>query len=97
MALLAEAEAVLFVEEGIQAGGIGEQLMASLCRCGGVDGTRRPPLMELLAIRDRFVPQNTLQGALAREGLDQPSVEGAARRLWQAVCAGNLAGKEGKS
>ncbi len=94
MELLAEADSLLFVEEGIQAGGIGEQLMASLCRCGGQDGTRRPPMMELLAIRDRFVPQNTLQGALEGEGLDQPSVERAAERLWQAVCAGNFVGKE---
>lgn len=82
--LLLEADGILFVEEGIQAGGIGEQLMASLCSYTA--DRIQLPVMKILAIQDRFVPQASIQRALEHEGLDQASVEDSARQIWKAVC-----------
>jgi 1-deoxy-D-xylulose-5-phosphate synthase len=90
--ILAKSDGILFVEEGIQAGGVGEQLMASLC--GYNCGQESLPMMKILAIQDRFVPQDTVQGALKRVGLDQASVEKCAEQIWKAVCGRNRLGKE---
>ena len=82
--LLKGSDGILFAEEGIQAGGVGEQLMASLCRYSGERVS--VPVMEIIAIQDRFVPQDSIQGALKREGLDALSLENAARQIWTAIC-----------
>lgn len=82
--LLSQCHGLLFVEEGIQAGGVGEQLMASLC--GYACGRSQPPKMKILAIRDRFVPQNSIEGALKQEELDHLSVERHAEQIWMEIC-----------
>jgi len=66
---------ILFVEEGIRAGGIGEHLAARLAERGYKGEIR------ILAVEDRFVPQGSLAEELRSLSMDVPSVRKEILRL----------------
>ena len=71
------AGAVLFVEEGIEAGGIGQQCLFSLFQRGACER------VELAAVKGRFVPHGTTQQLLSLCGLDAKSIAARAEALLQ--------------
>ena len=71
------AGAVLFVEEGIEAGGIGQQCLFSLFQRGACERA------ELAAVKGRFVPHGTTQQLLSLCGLDAKSIAARAEALLQ--------------
>ena len=68
---------VLFVEEGIEAGGIGQQCLFSLFQRGACERA------ELAAVKGRFVPHGTTQQLLSLCGLDAAGIEARAQELLQ--------------
>ena len=68
---------VLFVEEGIEAGGIGQQCLFSLFQRGACERA------ELAAVKGRFVPHGTTQQMLSLCGLDAAGIEARAQELLQ--------------
>lgn len=69
------AQKILFVEEGIQTGGIGEQTLSLLNSHNGTADFR------ILAIDNQFVPQNTIRGALTALGMDDNAIASQVRKM----------------
>lgn len=69
------ARRILFVEEGMRTGGIGQQLHCAL-RDRAWNGR-----LDILAVGDMFIPQNTIPGALAQLGMDADGIAAQLRRM----------------
>ena len=67
----------LFVEEGIETGGIGQQVLLRLLQLGVCRA------VDLVAVRDRFVPHGTAQELLSLCGLDATGIAARATALLQ--------------
>lgn len=67
--------AVIFVEEGVRRGGIGEHFLAQLSEAG------YRGRMRILAVDDPFIPQMPVASALKRCGLDAHSIVRAAEEF----------------
>ncbi len=78
-------ERVLFVEEGIRCGGIGEQLSALLLE-RGYRGQFR-----IRAVENRFVPQGDIPSLLAALKMDAPGIEEQLRQEWSRNAGKNQA------
>lgn len=66
---------ILFVEEGIRTGGIGEQIADLFI------AAQKTASIQILAIEDHFVAQNTIPGALKALGLDKDSIITKAKEM----------------
>ncbi len=73
---------VLFVEEGVKAGGVGEYLGCLLAECGADSGgTARGPVFSAAGVPDRFVEQGSRRELLALCGLDAAGIADRVRVL----------------
>ncbi|NLT58015.1 MAG: 1-deoxy-D-xylulose-5-phosphate synthase [Clostridiales bacterium] len=66
---------VLFVEEGLENGGVGQQLLLPMLRRGLCKA------IDILAVEDRFVPQGRVDQLMTLCGLDAQGIADRARRM----------------
>jgi len=74
--LILEHQKILFVEEGVRTGGIGEQIADLFI------AEQKTASIRILAVDDHFIPQNTISGALRALGLDEESIAAKAREMF---------------
>ncbi len=73
---------VLFVEDGMRTGGIGEYLESVITR------NKLPAITSVLAFEEVFYPQGSRAEILASSGLSPAHIADAVRRLRERVCQG---------